>query len=389
MVDVDGSHAGHDAALCSPADPTGLVEDPAFLREQLITYLGNKRALLSFIGQGLYRVKQALGKEHLDVLDLFAGSGVVARFLKQHSRRLIACDLERYSELVNRCYLANAGDLDCAELAILADELNQQAAAAPRPGPIAELYAPVDDQQVQPGERVFYTRDNAVRIDTLRALIDEHLPREQRVFLLAPLLHAASVHANTSGVFKGFYKNSESGLGQLGGNKRNALARICRPIRLQAPVLSRFSCEVQVRRGDALQLADELPMVDLAYLDPPYNQHPYGSNYFMLNLIAERRTPVGISAVSGIPRDWNRSAFNRRRHSAAAFAQLAASLRARYLLVSFNDEGFISQQQMLAILSDLGPTELLETPYNAFRGSRNLRNRSRYVRELLFVTRKG
>ena len=33
--------------------------------------------------------------------------------------------------------------------------------------------------------------------------------------------------------------------------------------------------------------------LDLAYFDPPYNQHPYGSNYFMLNLLVHYRRPGG------------------------------------------------------------------------------------------------
>ena len=369
----------------SPRLPQDRVESPAFLSEQVLTYIGNKRSLLGFIGEAVTRVKHALVKDRIDALDVFSGSGIVARYLKQHCRRLEVCDLEHYSSVVNSCYLANRDQVDLDALADLVERLNLLALAEPRPATIAELYAPRDDRDIQQGERVFYTRDNAVRIDTLRALIDEEVPEQLRVFLLGPLLHAASVHANTAGVFKGFYKNSATGLGQFGGNGRNALGRICKPISLQVPVLSRFNVECTVHCGDSSQITPALAEVDLAYLDPPYNQHPYGSNYFMLNLIAQRRRPTEISKVSGIPRDWNRSDFNRRRESERAFMSLVRGIRARFLLVSFNSEGFIANDRMLQLLETLGATEVMDTSYNTFRGARNLRDRERYVREFLFL----
>jgi adenine-specific DNA-methyltransferase len=371
-----------------PSRPA-LVESEAFLREQILTYIGNKRALLGFIGEGVSRVKARLGRDRIDALDVFSGSGVVARYLKQHCRRIIVCDLEHYSSVVNSCYLANSAEVDLELLARLVDRLNRAAVSEPCPGTIAELYAPLNDTDIQPGERVFYTRENAVRIDTLRAFIDEEVPEELRVFALAPLLYAASVHANTSGVFKGFYKNSATGLGQFGGNGRNALARICKPISLQVPVLSRFTCEFEVHCGDASRIVPDLNEVDLAYLDPPYNQHPYGSNYFMLNLIAEHRRPDAISTISGIPSDWNRSDFNKKSHALASLTRLIDSVRSRFLLISFNSEGFISRQEMSEMLAERGRTEVLQTQYNAFRGSRNLSNRELHVSEFLFLLDRG
>ena len=62
-----------------------MEEDPRYLTEQIVTYLGNKRSLLHFLGTGLEEVKSRLGKEKLRAGDLFSGSGIVARFLKKHS----------------------------------------------------------------------------------------------------------------------------------------------------------------------------------------------------------------------------------------------------------------------------------------------------------------
>ena len=127
--------------------------------------------------------------------------------------------------------------------------------------------------------------------------------------ILGPLLSEASVHANTAGVFKGFYKDVARASGSLAAAMASALAD-SRPDTLAPPVLSRFECDVQVMQADANCRRARVSDLDLAYIDPPYNQHPYGSNYFMLNLLVHYQRPKEISKVSGIPTDWRRSGYN-------------------------------------------------------------------------------
>ncbi|TVR93264.1 MAG: DNA modification methylase [Spirochaetaceae bacterium] len=364
-------------------------ESPAFLRDQLITYLGNKRALLGFIGEAVAVVKERLGKSHLRVLDLFAGSGVVSRFLKQHAELLICNDFERYAEVINRCYLSNASERNLPELQEAHARITAQLRNAElNPGIIAKHYAPLDDTNIQPGERVFYTTRNAAYLDTARGLI-ETLPEEIRQYFLGPLLAEASVHANTSGVFKGFYKDARTGIGRFGGSNSDALSRITADIELPFPVWSAFDCQVDVRRQDAVAAARDIDSehgrLDLAYLDPPYNQHPYGSNYFLLNVLVSNRAPSSMSTVSGIPTDWQRSAFNQRRGAMKAFRQVVEALDTQFLLVSFNSEGFISREDMVGYLSSIGSLEVLESRYNTFRGSRNLRGRNIHLTEYLYL----
>jgi adenine-specific DNA-methyltransferase len=145
---------------------------------------------------------------------------------------------------------------------------------------------------------------------------------------------------------------------------------------------------VRVFREDANVLVREVEETDVAYLDPPYNQHPYGSNYFMLNLITHYKRPRKTSPVSGIPLDWNRSDYNKRGGAERALSKLVEHIKAKYLLVSFNSEGFISVEGMKALLGRVGRVEILETSYNTFRGGRNLRNREIYVREYLYLVEK-
>jgi len=363
-------------------------EDPDYLSRQLVTYIGNKRALLGNIGLALARVQDRLGKRRLRALDAFAGSGVVSRFLKAHCAYLASNDIEDYAEVLARCHLANRSEVDFRELSARVAELNASVDTAPLPrGFIETLYAPADELDIKPSDRVFYTKANARRLDNYRRLLDD-LSATQRIMLLGPLLSRASVHANTAGVFKGFYKNRRTQAGQFGGSGSDALGRILGTIVLDVPVLSRFECEIEVFKRDANALARELGDLDVAYLDPPYNQHPYGSNYFMLNLIANYRRPAEVSAVAGIPTDWQRSGYNVRSRSLPLLCDLAETIDSRFLLVSFNDEGFIAPAEMRAMLERLGTVDVIETQYNAFRGSRNFDRRSIHVTEQLFLVEK-
>jgi adenine-specific DNA-methyltransferase len=364
------------------------AEDPDYLSKQLITYIGNKRSLLGPIDDAIARVKSRLGKSRLRSFDAFSGSGVVSRLLKAHSSQIISNDLEDYAAVVSRCYLQNRNAVDFGEINRIVSELNDRVDGASLPcGFIEEMYAPKNESEITDSDRVFYTRSNARRLDHFRRLIDDY-PAQYRNSLLGPLLSEASVHANTAGVFKGFYKNRATKVGQFGGSGADALLRILGEIRLAPPVFSRFECESEVHQCDANVLAKRLRNLDFAYLDPPYNQHPYGSNYFMLNLLVRYQRPEAVSAVSGIPVDWNRSEYNVRAKSAILLNQLLNDLDAPFLLVSFNNEGFIRPEQMLEMLTRLGRVETLEVKYNAFRGSRSFKNRSIHTTEQLFLVER-
>lgn len=360
-----------------------------FLTEQIITYLGNKRSLLDFIGSAISLVIKEIGTNKIDSFDVFAGSGIVSRYLKQFSNNLYTNDLEDYCNTINRCYLTNEDEIDLDELKYWYKKINEKLENYPLVdnGFISRLYAPKNDNDIQLGERVFYTTRNAKYIDTARQYI-ENVPEPYRTLLLGPLLYEASVKNNTSGVFKGFYKNSKTHLGQYGGDGRNALQRILANIELKLPVLSQNKCNVHILQGDSNVICREIPHVDLAYLDPPYNQHPYGSNYFMLNLINNYNEPKNISAVSGIPVGWNKSQYNKKTYALNSMRDLCQNLNATYILISYNSEGFIAYDEMVNMLEEFGQVRAFDRKYNTFRGCRNLRDRDIHVKEFLFLLKK-
>ena len=370
-----------------PAD--GLDLKNPFFSSHLITYIGNKRRLLPFLHKGILSIREKIGKKKLVMLDGFAGSGAVARLLKAFASELHVNDLEDYAETINRAYLANRSEIDPTKLEEYVSWLNENKMPAKRHiGFIEKNYAPKNDDDIQDGERVFYTNTNARIIDNLRALIEE-VPEPYIGLCLASLLVRASIHTNTSGVFKGFHK--KDGIGHFGGQGENALPRIKEEICLDTPIFSDFECPVFIHKQDTNKLVKDskLPIFDLAYYDPPYNQHPYGSNYFMLNIINEGKPREIQDGVSGIAKEWNKSAYNKKKAAEMAMDALLSDTRARFIAISYNNEGIIPIENFKGILSSHGKWELMEQDYNTYRGSRNLRDRSIKVKELLWVLEKS
>jgi adenine-specific DNA-methyltransferase len=364
-----------------------IQENIDYLTTQIITYIGNKRALLKHIDDKLQIVRKKLGQDRIKIFDVFTGSGIVARYFKRYSTMLVVNDLERYATLLAECYLSNTTQINISELQNVYAELTSQLTDNNlREGFITELYAPKDDDNIQAGERVFYTHRNAMYLDTARQLIDDIDENLQKYFL-APLITEASVHTNTSGIFKGFHKG-ENGIGKFGGGGADALFRIKSNIELPFPVFSSCESEVKVYNGDANEIVKDAPEVDFAYLDPPYNQHPYGSNYFMLNLLADYKRPQTISKISGIPTDWKHSDYNKKQTALKALDDLASNIKAKYVLLSFNSEGFITVDEIQKILERYGKVERTDIEYNTFRGSRNLSDREVHVDEYLYLLEK-
>ncbi len=364
-------------------------ENKEYLTTQIITYLGNKRQLIGHIEEEVKTIADLLAKEKLVCADLFSGSGIVSRMLKKYSSFLIVNDLEEYSRLINECYLTNKNDFPDAKWREYKSVIEKICTDKKEPGIITKNYAPQDDENIQRGERVFYTHENALLIDTYRSLIDEVVQEEDmKKFFLAPLVTEASIHVNTSGVFKGFYKDKNTGIGCFGAAGKNALTRIFGKIELKEPVLSNFNSEVKIYKKDAVELVRELKNLDIVYLDPPYNQHPYGSNYFMLNLIIKNRLDVEISKVSGITQDWNRSEFNKPYSALKSMEKIIDTIDSKFVIISYNSEGFITFEQMKTMLKKYGKLKTVEIIYNTFRGSRNLNNRNIHVSEYLFILSK-
>jgi adenine-specific DNA-methyltransferase len=348
----------------------------AYVFHQLIPYIGNKRKLLGLIQRAIALAGAPPGGTFAD---LFAGSGVVARMAKQLGFRVLANDWEPYAYEINRCAIACNEPPPFGTLGGYTAAIAQLNALAPHVDWVTRHLCPADDQQFDTAhERLFFTRANGMRIDAIRTQIAAWeqagwLTPNERAALLAPLLYSASYASNTSGVFKGFHHG-------WGGQTGTALYRILAPLTLRSAVFFDNGLANEAYCMDATALARQLAAddsLDIAYLDPPYNQHPYGSNYHVLNSLALWDRPALSEHIDGrnkaaIRADWRterRSAYNYRADAERAYAELLNTLNARAILTSYSTDGMIPLERIVQLCTARGHTQLVQREYKRYRVS--------------------
>ncbi len=367
-------------------DPTFIYakEDHAALRttdyvfHQLIPYIGNKRKLLSLIQRAIASTGVSSGDGAF--LDLFAGSGVVSRMAKKMGFRVVANDWEPYAFEINKCYVELNAAPSFKRLGGYENAISLLNRLPPQADWITNHLCPSDDANYDiERDRLFYTRANGMIIDAMRLRIERWereglIDESERACLLAPMLYQACYTSNTSGVFKGFHNG-------WGGQPKTALYRILSTFELKPAMFCDNRQRNAVHKMDGLALADKLKtegeMIDIAYLDPPYNQHPYGSNYHVLNTIALWDKPPLTEKIEGrnkaaIREDWRtrrRSAYNYRVEAAHAYATLIAALPARYILTSYSTDGMIATDKMIETCIARGHTEVVLQKYKRYRVS--------------------
>ena len=336
----------------------------------MIKYLGSKRLLVSAILRQVQRFQGAR-----TVLDLFSGTSRVGHALKGAGFRVLANDHNAYASTLARCYV----QADAEEVLADARRLVAELAGLPgRAGYFTETFCE-ESRYVHPR--------NGERVDAIReAIAAKDLPPELESVLLVALMEAADRVDSTTGV-------------QMAYLKRWA-PRALRPLELRVPdVLPR----ARHGKGAAYELdAVEAAALecDVAYLDPPYNQHKFLGNYHVWETLVRWDAPqtYGV-ARKRVDCKERSSAFNSQRRIADALRAVLARLSARFLVVSFSDEGFLPRRELEALLAPRGHVEVLATDFRRYVGARigvhnpggekvgrvsHLRNR-----EFLFVVSPG
>lgn len=348
-----------------------------YVFHQLIPYIGNKRKLLGLI---LNAIAQTSVKPPATFLDLFAGSGVVSRMAKKLGYRVLANDWEPYAQAINTCYITHNTAPMFAGLGGYTHAIAALNALLPREDWITKHLCPAsDDQYDLERDRLFYTRANGMKMDAIRMQIErwrheDCITSQEKACLLAPLLYQACYVSNTSGVFKGFHNG-------WGGQTGTALYRILAQLELSPAVFHDNGQANAVFQQNALGLAqslrEERTVIDIAYLDPPYNQHPYGSNYHVLNTVALWDKPPLSEKIEGrnkaaIREDWRterRSPYNHRSEAERAYSHLLEALNARFILTSYSTDGMIPLQGLLEICTRRGQTQYVLQNYKRYRVS--------------------
>ena len=291
----------------------------------VIKYLGSKRTLVPVLGE----IATAVGAR--TAVDLFTGTTRVAQELKRRGVHVTAVDIATYSGVLSDCYVAtDASRVDHEELRDAVAELD---ALPGRRGYFTATFC----EQAR-----FLQPRNGMRVDAIRDAIEErYAGTELHPVLLTSLLLAADRVDSTTGVQMAYLKQWAP--------------RAHRELRLEVPTLLPGGGRTVV--GDAVETAAALDRVDLAYLDPPYNQHRYFTNYHVWETLVRWDSPehYGVACKRVDARDDStRSVFNRRATMPAAMAALLSSVRADVVVVSYNDESWITPTEMVRWLRDAG-----------------------------------
>jgi adenine-specific DNA-methyltransferase len=296
----------------------------------VIKYLGSKRRLVAVLGELSERAGAGTA------LDLFTGTTRVAQEFKRRGARVWAVDTARYAEALAGCYVAT--DARRVDEAALAAALAHLDAMPGHEGYFTETFC----------RRARYLQPhNGRRVDAIRdALRDHYAESHLYPVLLTSLLEAADRVDSTTGVQMAYLKEWAP--------------RSHRRLELRRPEL--LAGDGAAVRGDALALAAELPEVDLAYLDPPYNQHSYYRNYHVWETLVAWDAPAhyGVACKRADCRDpATRSAFNSRPAFRDALARVVRDVRARVLVLSYNDESWIGLDELVELCAVRGAVRAL------------------------------
>jgi adenine-specific DNA-methyltransferase len=311
----------------------------------VIKYLGSKRRLVPALSL-LARASGATSG-----LDLFCGTTRVAQAWKREGLHVTAVDTTRCAHVLARTYVATDPGADpglAARLSAAVDRLNRLPG---RPGYVTATFC----------EQARYFRpENGARIDAVRAAIErDHAGSDLWPLLVVSLLEAADRVDSTTGLQMAFLKEWAP--------------RAFGPLVLRVPDL--VPGPGRALRGDACQLAGSASVgpVDLAYLDPPYNQHRYDANYHVWETLVAGDSPphYGVAAKREDLRETTgRSPFNSRRTMPGALRGVVAAVDADVVVLSYNNESWLEFEALREMCAARGAVEVLAFDSPRYVGAR-------------------
>ena len=303
----------------------------------MIKYIGSKRLLVPHIVRAMSAFPES-GR----VLDLFSGTSRVARGLKQTGRHVTANDHLAYAATLARCYVQADADRWLHEATQLIAELSM---VAPEPGYFTKAFCE-DARYFQP--------QNGARVDAIREeIIRRALPPELEAIALVSLMEAADRVDSTTGVQMAYLKQWA--------------ARAFNELELRVPAI--LPGPGEALNLDAVEAASRVD-ADIAYIDPPYNQHSYMGNYHVWESLVRWDKPetYGIANKRVQCKEY-KSDFNSKRRIRQGLQALFEAVRCKHLLVSFNNEGHVDREEMIALLSQRGHVGVVAIDFKRYVGA--------------------
>ncbi|WP_426461343.1 DNA adenine methylase [Mycoplasma hafezii] len=326
-------------------------------------YIGNKNKLLDWIFEEIQS-----NTEGETFLDLFAGTGVVARRASNYYKEVHINDFLSSNNVIYNGFLSQEpyNQNLIYELAIEFSKL--------QPKQLKDNYFNLNFANS------YFGNNDAKKIGEIRERIEqlfiEHkINKKEKSILLSSLIYSADRIANTVGHYESYHKKD------LKDNQFNFL--LINPIK-------DFPAKIKITQEDANELAKEVA-VDIVFLDPPYNSRQYSRFYHVLDNLVEWKKPE-LFGTAKKPKPEKMSDYSRAK-APQVFDNLVKSLNCKYIVVTYNNtynpksktsKNKISFEQILNSLNSIGETKYLEKEHSFFNsGKTDFSNH----REFLFITK--
>lgn len=334
-----------------------------------MNYIGSKLSLLEFLEESIDKV---VDKNCGTFCDLFAGTGIVGSYFKKKGYKVIANDIQYYSYVLNRHYIGNHKELTFSKLANEFPELKKieivnrkkyvcdfLSELKGKKGFIYKNYC-LGGTKDKEEPRQYFSDENGMRCDAIRQKIEKWkkeklISNDEYYFLITTLVESIDKYANTASVYGAFLK-------KLKKTAQNNL--ILKPAEL---IIN--DQEHEVFNDDINEVAGKVSG-DILYLDPPYNHRQYATNYHLLETIAKYDNPR-IHGKTGLREyDEQKSLYCSRAQVRNAFKDLILKAKAKYIFLSYNNEGLMTLDDIKEIMSLRGKYGHFTKEYNRFRADK-------------------
>ena len=315
-------------------------------------YYGCKTKLLDYIEEVVTTLPLKKGSVFFDI---FSGTTAVGHHFKKLGYTVYSNDFLEFAYSLARTNIETNAIPDFKNLKLNTDVIDYLNSLSGKAGFITKNYAPYKENK-----RQYLSIENAKKVDAIREQIekwkiDKDISETEYYYLLTSLINAVSLVANVTGTYAAFLKSWD----------RRAL----KTMKLEHGDIVNNKKKNRAFRADANNLVG-MHEVDVLYLDPPYNARQFASNYFFLELIAEgwfKSIPKIYGNAGMRPYEDQKSDYSISRKAANALSDLIAKAKARYILLSYNDEGIIPIPTLKEILGTRGEVKEYTKDHKRYR----------------------
>lgn len=313
-----------------------------------MNYIGSKLSLIDFLQDTISEVTGASDGSGKKFADLFAGTGVVGSTFKSKGYDVIANDIQYYSYVLNKHLIGNIPPIKDSAV----DEFNSLKGVD---GFVYENYC-----EGSGSGRNYFTDENGKKCDAIREKIEDlykchEISDGEYYFYLASLINSIDKYANTASVYGAFLKKIKKS-----AEKEFKLELL--------PIIDGENCGT-VYNEEINKLIKNVSG-DILYLDPPYNERQYCTNYHVLETIARNDNPE-LHGKTGL-REYSKqkSSFCSKQTVAKSFEYLIANANFKHIFLSYNNEGLMSFDTIKEIMCKYGKYTQFTTDYKRFRADK-------------------